>query len=260
LVSKNRLHAADMRATARAALGGTLTYAAARFVGAYLDQYAVAAAVVQAVIAEYGAGRMGIAWSDPLAPVPTTKEIAKRALRGASMGLAAALVALGVALGTKAATLAPNTPDLTVALVNLVPPLALAARDELLLRGVVLRVLPRPTVVWIKLAVCGLASAAATYGEGLTSPAPLAAAVLGGVAYGALWLKDRGAWLAWGAHAAFLWASSTLARGALVDVRAAANTWGGGDMWLAGGWSSVLAMGIVCIGALIVARGAFSRD
>jgi hypothetical protein len=258
-MSRTAAHSGDLGATARAALGGTLVYAAARFAGAYLDQYAVAAAVVQAVIAEYGAGRLGISWSDPLAPVPQTKDVARRALRGAGMGLAAALVALGVALGTKAAALAPNRPDVTVALVNLIPPLALAARDELLLRGVVLRVVPGQTPSWMKLVACGLASAAATYGEGLTVTPALLAAGLGGVAYGALWLKDRGAWLAWGAHAAFLWASSTLARGALVDVRAAPNAWGGGDMWLGAGWSAVVAIAIVCAGALLVTRAAPSK-
>jgi hypothetical protein len=252
-------HRGDVRAAARAALGGTLIYAAARFAGAYLDQYAVAAAVVQAVIAEYGAGRMGIAWSDPLAPVPTVGEVAKRALRGAGMGLTAALVALGIALATKAASLAPNQPDVTVALVNAIPPLAFAARDELLLRGVVLRVVPTTATTWIRLAACGLASVAATYGEGLVAPAALAAAGLGGVACGALWIRDRGAWRAWGAHAAFAWASSTLARGALIDVRAAPTAWGGGDLWLGAGWSAALAMAIVCAGALVVTRAAPSK-
>jgi hypothetical protein len=262
-VTRSWPHSGEVRATARSALGGLVTYAAARFAGAYLDQYALAAAVVQAVIAEYGAGRMGVAWSDPLAPVPTTKGIATRALRGAGMGFTAALVALGVALGTKSASLAPNRPDVVVAVANLVAPLALAARDELLLRGVVLRVVPGAASIWMKLAACGLASAAATYGEGLVTPAALTAAGLGGVACGTLWLKDRGAWLAWGAHAAFLWASSTLARGALIDVRAAPNTWGGGDMWLGAGWSAVLAMAIVSTGALVVTRagsGAAARS
>jgi Type II CAAX prenyl endopeptidase Rce1-like len=257
-VSSSRHDAAEVRATARAAFFGILTYAAARFAGAYLDQYAVAAAVVQAVIAEYGAGRLGIAWSDPHAPPPAPKAIALRALRGAGMGLTAALVGLGVALGTKAASLAPNTPDATVAVVNLVPPLALAARDELLLRGVMLRVRPSNVAPWVRLAVCGLASAAAAYGEGVLSPAGLAAAGLGGVACGALWLKDRGAWLAWAAHAAFLWACTTLGRGAILDVRAAPNGWGGGDAWLASGGSAVLSMAIVCAGALLIARGALS--
>jgi hypothetical protein len=252
-------HSGDVRATARAAFFGLLTYAAARFAGAYLDQYALAAAVVQAVIAEYGAGRMGVAWSDPLAAVPTTKSVALRALRGAGMGLAAAVVALGVALATKGATLAPNRPDVVVALVNVVAPLALAARDELFLRGIVLRVVPGEVPVSMKLAACGLASSAAAYGEGVAVAPALVTAGLGGVAYGALWLKDRGAWLAWGAHAAFLWAASTLARGALIDVRAAPSAWGGGDMWLGAGWSAVVAMAIVCAGALVFTRAAPSK-
>src|SRR5262249_21331374 len=106
----------------------------------------------------------------------------------------------------------------------------------------------------MKLVVCGLASGAAAYGEGVVSPAGMAAATLGGAACGALWLQDRGAWVAWSAHAAFLWACTTLGRGALLDVRAAPNVWGGGDAWLGSGGSAVLSMAIVCAASIAVGR------
>lgn len=177
--------------TARVALFGTLVYAAVRFAGTYLDQYAIAAAVVQMVIAEWGVGRLGVAWSDPLAPLPTSSRVALRALRGAGMGLTAAAIVLGVSLATGAAHLAPNTPSGIVAVVDFVIPAFLAARDELLLRGLVLRVLPATAAVPIKLGACALASVAVAWGEGGATAPILVGALFGGLAYGALWLRDR---------------------------------------------------------------------
>jgi hypothetical protein len=230
---------AALRASARIALQGTILYGAARFAGAFLAQYGVASVIVQTVIAEWGAGRLGIAWSDPRAKVPTAKEIALRGLRGAGMGLMAAVIVAGVVLATKVAILAPNVPAPIVALVGAVVPAFLAARDELLLRGLVLRVVAG-TPAWARLAACGLAEAAAAYGDGALAPPALAAAFFGGVAYGTLWLRDRGAWLAWGAHAAFGWASTSLATGALVDLRATSGT-SLGQSWVTAGSVAVVA-------------------
>lgn len=226
---------ADARATTRAsvrlAIWGTLVYAASRFAGTYLAQYAAAAAIIQTVIAEWGAGRLGVAWSDPLAKTPTTKDVALRGLRGAGMGLSAAVIVGGIVIAGKAAHLSPNVPAPIAGLVGLVIPAFLAARDELLLRGLILRVLPFGALPWVRLTACGLAEVAATYGDGANAPAVLATAFAAGVAYGALWLRDRGAWLAWGAHAAFAWASTSLATGALLDIRPT-NTATIGESWV----------------------------
>jgi hypothetical protein len=242
---------ARIKESARVAGYGVLVYGATRFAGTYLERYAFAAAVMQLVIAEWGAGRMAIAWSDPLAPAPTTTAIALRAARGAALGLAAALVALGVVLLTRAGSLAPNAPSVVVSLMGAITPACLAARDELLLRGLVLRVLPADLQTSARVAACGLASAAAAYGDGASAPPALVAAGLGGAALGALWMHDRGVWLAWGAHAAFAWASGTLAKGGLVDLRPASNGWGGAD--LSGSWAAVLAATITLGGALAFA-------
>lgn len=230
---------AALRASARLAFQGTILYGAARFAGAFLAQYGVAAAIVQTVIAEWGCGRLGIAWSDPHAKTPTAKDVALRGLRGAGMGLTAAALVAGVALATHAAILAPNVPAPVVALIGAVVPAFLAARDELLQRGIVLRVLTG-TPAWARLAACGLADVAAAYGDGAIAPPVLCAAFFGGVAYGALWLRDRGAWLAWGAHAAFGWASTSLATGALVDLRATSGT-SLGQSWITAGAVAIVA-------------------
>ncbi len=239
---------AALRASARLAMWGTAVYAAARFAGAFLAQYGAAAAIVQTVIAEWGAGRLGIAWSDPLAPIPTTRAVAMRALRGVGMGLSAAAVVAAIVIVFKAAHLAPNIPSPLVAAVGLVIPAFLAARDELLLRGLVLRVLPVGTVAWGRLAACGLAEVASAYGDGAETPVVLAGAFFGGIAYGALWLRDRGAWLAWGAHAAFAWASTSLATGALVDLRATQGT------AIADSWVTTIALGLIAALAIATTR------
>ncbi len=239
---------ANLRASARVALQGTVVYGAARFAGAFLAQYAVAAAIVQTVIAEWGAGRLGIAWSDPLAKMPSTRDVALRGLRGAGMGLSAAALVGVVVIATGAARLAPNVPAPVVAIVGAVVPAFMAARDELLQRGLVLRVLPAGTPSWVRLVACGLADVAATYGDGSTAPPLLAAAFFAGVAYGALWLRDRGAWLAWGAHAAFSWAAASLATGGLVDLRATTGTSIGQN------WLTTAAIAVVALLAITTTR------
>lgn len=221
---------------------GLLFYAGVSFVGAYFAENATGAAVLQAVLAEWGAGRLGITWSDSNAKQPTIAAIARRAARGASMGLTAAVVVLGFALLTRAARLAPNTPALVPVLVGVAVPAFVAMKDELLFRGLVLRLLPASTPAPFALLACGLSSAAAAMGAGAKTIPEVAAAALGGVAFGALWRRDRGAWMAWGAHTAWLWASGPLAHGGIIDVRAALTPWGGGDAGLGAGWASVAAL------------------
>jgi membrane protease YdiL (CAAX protease family) len=128
-------------------------------------------------------------------------------------------------------------------------------RDELLLRGLVLRVASGPAR-WPSLVACGLASVAAALGRsprGLSAPALIATAV-GGVLFGAVWLRERGAWGAVFAHAAWLWATATLARGALVDVRAASTPWASGEGGIESGWAAVVTLSLLAIVALVAWR------
>jgi hypothetical protein len=131
-------------------------------------------------------------------------------------------------------------------------------RDELFLRGFVLRLFaekkPSLALGRAALAACAVANLAATVGAGSSNAAGITGAALGGVAFGALWLRDRGAWLAWGAHTAWLWSMGTLARGGVLDVRAVAGSWGGGDTGLAGGWASVVGLAPCAAAAVVWAR------
>src|SRR5688572_5699136 len=70
-------------------------YTATRIAAMVLETSSLPSAVAQAVIAEWGVGRVGVAWSDPTQPVPTARAIARRAGLGAAVGLASGVVVVG---------------------------------------------------------------------------------------------------------------------------------------------------------------------
>ncbi|HEY4015129.1 MAG TPA: hypothetical protein VGM06_17415 [Polyangiaceae bacterium] len=182
------------------------------------ERNAMTASLVQAALAEWGAGRMGVAWSDPLSPPASPASMGKRAAIGAGMGCAAAVVAIGAAAATGGAAFAPASPDAVAIVLGLVPAALAAVRDELLLRGGVLRATRGLLPAWACLAICGAAAAAARFGvDGAFSMAVLGDG-LRAVALAALWVHDRGAWMAWGANTAWAWTFGGLAHGA-ADVR-----------------------------------------
>ena len=107
-------------------------------------------------------------------------------------------------------------------MVGLVIAALCAVRDEILLRGVVLgatRLLPAPAA----LLACGVAAAAARLGIDGVFTSALAPEALRGVALGALWVRDRGAWMAWAANTAWTWTTGPVFGGGLLDVRFASR-------------------------------------
>jgi hypothetical protein len=165
---------------------------------------------------------MGVTWSDALAPSPSAAAVGKRVAIGAGLGCAAAVAAIAAALATGGAVFVPATPDAAAIGVALVPAALGAVRDELLLRGGVLRATRGLLPAWACLAACGAAAAAARLGiDGAFSLAVLGEG-LRGVALAAVWMRDRGAWMAFGADAAWTWTFGGLAHGA-ADVRFAAE-------------------------------------
>jgi hypothetical protein len=213
---------------AKVAGWGVVLWGAVELASAFLDRYATAGLGVQAILAVWGAGWLGIPWSDPHAPPPRTAQILTRVGRGAVCGggAAALVVALAVAGGAAVRPAPPASMGLAVGL--LIAALG-AMRDELLLRGVVLGVTRGLVPAWGALAACAAVAAAARFGlsagEGggawgwRALGVALAVDALRGVALGALWLRDRGAWMACAASAVWAWTLDNLARGGLVDVR-----------------------------------------
>jgi hypothetical protein len=198
---------------------GLLFWGAVQLAGALLDRYATAMLAIQAVIAEWGAGTIGIAWSDPLAPAPSTDAVVRRAAGGALFGASAAVLVVLVALATRGASHAATPPAVETVVLGLLVSSLAAVRDELLLRGVVLRLARGRLPAWTGLLVCGAAAAAARFGVSGAVGLALAVEGLRGVALGALWMRDRGAWMACGANTAWMVTLGPIVHGGLVDVR-----------------------------------------
>jgi hypothetical protein len=204
---------------ARVAGWGLVFWGAVQVASTVFARNATAALAVQAALAEWGAGRMAIAWSDPLAPLPTWRQVGARAGRGAALGGAAAGLVVVAGLVTGAGTFAERSLGLGLLGVGLVSSLLSAVRDELLLRGVVLRAIRGLLPWWAAVLACGGGAAAARFGlEGVVGLGLLVEG-LRGVALGALWVRDRGAWMAIAANAAWSWILGSVVRGGLVDIR-----------------------------------------
>jgi len=198
---------------------GLAFWGAAQLAVAVFSKNATALVAVQAVLAEWSAGRIGIAWSDPLAPMPSWQAIGRRAGKGAALGAAAAVAVVVVALATKQAARAVGSPGGGLLAVGLVTALLSAVRDELFLRGVVLRATRGLLPAWAALLACGAGAAAAGFGVGHAAGLALVIEALRGVILGAIWIRDRGAWMAVGANAAWTWTLFSVMRGGVLDVR-----------------------------------------
>jgi hypothetical protein len=240
---------AALRDRARVVLWGVAILGVVQGAAQLLAQNHTGAVIAQVVVLEFGTGRLGVAWSDPLAPLPTGGDMARRAFRGAALGLAAAVVLTGASVMFRTASLERGSFGLSEIIVGLIVSVLLAARDELLLRGLVLRAVGASARLPVRLAVCGLAGAAYRFGtDPGASPAAIAFALLGSVALASLWLRDRGAWLAVGANAAFMFTTGPLAHGALVDVRTEAS--------IDGSWVAVGCAAAFAISGVLLARRA----
>jgi membrane protease YdiL (CAAX protease family) len=243
--------------TARASGWIVLCYAAIHLVGAVLARNALGAVAVQALIAELAAGQLAVAWSDPLAPPPSSAVVSRRALTGAAAGAAVALTAVGLAVVGRGATVAAGQFSAAQIAGGLVMAILVAVRDELVLRGMVLRAFTPVLGPLRALLVCGWLAAAARWGTSDASPLEVAGAGALGAALGAVWLFDRGAWMAVSAHAGLAFVTDTLMRGPVFDVRGVRGShWGGGDGGLEAGGAWVVT---ALLAAAIATRFAMAK-
>ncbi len=240
---------ATLAAAAKIVFWGLVFWGGEQLAAGAFERNELAMAMVQAALAEWGAGRMGIAWSDPSAPPATWDSVARRAARGAALGIGAAGAVAVVALAMRSAVVSAGALALTPLVVGLVIAALGAVRDELLLRGVVLgatRLLPLP----VALLACGAAAVAARLGiDGIVTSA-LAPTALRGVALGALWVRDRGAWMACAANTAWTWMTGPILGGGLLDVRFASRA--GAD-----GATGLVVLAIAAVLASLWARDGF---
>jgi hypothetical protein len=213
---------ATLAGAAKIVFWGLVFWGGDQLAAGAFERNELAMAMVQAALADWGAGRMAISWSDPSASPATWNSVARRAARGAAFGFGAAGAVAVVALFMRSAVVFAGTLVLTPMIVGLVIAALGAVRDELLLRGVVLgatRLLP----VSLALLACGAAAAAARLGTDGVVTSALVPSALRGVALGALWVRDRGAWMACGANTAWTWMTGPIFGGGLLDVRFASS-------------------------------------
>lgn len=214
---------ADTQWRTRKTLGGLALVAAVLLARAVLDQKAMAAAFVQAVVAEVGAGMLAIAWSDPRGAAPTPRALMRRALDGCVWGTALAVLALLATLGFAL----PRGPDGASALglgFSVLGAVALAIRDELLVRGIVLKVTQGVPAAGVRIAACALADAAFRFGLGEQGAVALLVGGVQGALFASLWLLDRGAWVACAAHATSIVLREAFDGGAVLTV-SLAKSW-----------------------------------
>ena len=177
--------------------------------------------------------------SDPAGP--TTGAIARRAGLGAAVGLVAAAVVVGFLATTRAVILERSAPAASMLVVGLVTAGLYAMRDELLLHGLVMRVARQrrgasPQGARLRAHV---GRRRVRRGRRRRLRMAIAAQGLLGIVFGSLWVRDRGAWPAWGAHTAWLFGTGLLMQGGLFEARVASTPWGGADAGPLGGMAAV---------------------
>ncbi|HEX8795598.1 MAG TPA: CPBP family glutamic-type intramembrane protease [Polyangiaceae bacterium] len=208
-----------MRDAAKVVGWGLVFWAGVQLASLIFAKNATAAVAVQAALAEWGAGRLAIAWSDPRVPAPSWGAIGARSGKGAAVGIVAAALVVGVSIAVHKATLVSSPPSLGLLAVGLVVAVLTAVRDELLLRGLVLQVTRGSLPTWAALLVCGAAAAAARFGVEGALGLVLAGEAIKGIVLGGIWVKDRGAWMAVAANTAWTWTIGSVVGGGLLDVR-----------------------------------------
>jgi hypothetical protein len=169
----------------------------------------------------------------------------------------AAVVVVTFLATTRAILLDRTSGAASATVVGLVSAGLFAMRDELLLHGLVLRALITVESPVARVLACGLTSAAAAFGDSATAtPSAVAMQGLLGIVFGALWVRDRGAWVAWGAHTAWLFATGALLQGGVSEAHVAMNPWGGAEVGPFGGHAAVVALLPLALGALVGAARA----
>lgn len=248
--SKQRLTRAGIRDATNVSFWGMAAYAVAQLIAMMFTQNLLGTAAIQSLVAELASGKVGVAWSDAEAPIPSTSAIAKRAGRGALAALGVAALCI-VAITIHGGNIVRGTFTIPAAALGLLTAGLTAMRDELLLRGIVIRAFKHLLPLPILFLVCGLAGAAARMGDPDASKIEIVSSAALGVIFASAWIADRGAWLAWGAHATWTWIVSTLARGVILDAKSPSG--GGLD-------GDVVVVGVLVVTAIATARFSATRS
>jgi hypothetical protein len=202
---------------------------------------------------DLAAGRAGVRWDRNEIDLDAPKNAVRRVATGAGVALGAGAVVLAVAAAFRWLHVEEVTRPSASFAFALARGAALATRDELLFRGIPLAAaaragLPAP----IGRGFAALVSGAAILMVPGVTAAALVLAVASGWLFASLWDKDRGAWAAVGAHAAWMILVGSVLHGGIVDVG-----WTTGE--LASGAGAAGAPAWVAAAVLIAAAVALPR-
>ncbi|MEO5725740.1 MAG: CPBP family glutamic-type intramembrane protease [Byssovorax sp.] len=215
-----------------------------------LGRVIMGAAIAGAVIADIASTWAGVRW-DAEKKRPWKDAVARL---GAGAGVAAGVIAVTFALGAALGRLEvrAGAPSLGIFLVVL-RAAAVAVRDELVFRGIPLVAAARAGVskpiARGFAALAGAASIACLPGASLASITLTAAS---GWLFATLWQRDRGAWSAVGAHAAWALLTGAVLRGGLVDIAFREGNLGLGPR--ASGAPAWIAAAIAVVAAVLLPR------
>ena len=192
------------------------TVAALQAVELLFSKFIMAVAISGAVIADVASTWAGVRWDEG------TKRAWKDAVGrlAAGAGLVAAVIAVTFAVGAVMGRVdvQAGAPSAGIFLVIL-KCAAIALRDELIFRGIPIVAAARAGVpAPIARGFAALAGAASIASLPGVSAASLMLAAATGWLFATLWQRDRGAWSAVGAHAAWALLTGAVLRGGVVDM------------------------------------------
>jgi hypothetical protein len=163
------------------------------------------AAIFGALAVDLAASRAGVRWDAGGAEAGAPRLGAQRIAAGAAVALSAGGLVIAVAAAFRWLHVEAWVRPSAALAFAVARGAAVAVRDELLFRGIPLAAAARAGVpAPIARAFAALVSGAAILMFPGVTPAALAMAVASGWLFAALWERDRGAWAAVGAHAAWV--------------------------------------------------------
>lgn len=220
--------------------------AALELVAYFLGSSSLAEAVVGALVVDIATGRAGVAWT---VGELSRSAIARRVGAAAALGGGVFLLtyAVGAALGWT--TSYAGRLD-TMAFLSAIGVVAIAIRDELLLRGLVFRF---GTSAGLDARVIAMFSATLSGAFMLArggTPSAVALAIGMGLLFAAIYIHMQGAAASIGAHAAWSLAAGPLSRGSVGDIE-----WAHGDLLdapSAAGLPPLVAASVAAVAAVVL--------
>lgn len=214
------------------------------------SKFIMAVAISGAVIADVASTWAGVRWDEG------TKRAWKDAVGrlAAGAGVVAAVIAVTFAVGAVMGRVEvrAGAPSVGIFLVIL-KCAAIAVRDELVFRGIPIVAAGRAGVPTpIARGFAALAGAASIASLPGVSVASLVLAAATGWLFATLWQRDRGAWSAVGAHAAWALLTGAVLRGGIVDMAFREGNFGLGPR--ASGAPAWIAAGVALVAAALLPR------